>query len=261
MAEQPHSLIYKALVKAQAAMDNALRDSQNPHFKNNYADLASVRTAVMGPLTDNGLCVIQQPETDADGAVFVRTILAHESGETIHHEGPHVMPAKRDAQGVGSAITYLRRYNLMAVCGIAPDDDDGNAASGRNGDAGKSAAAPSKRAPAAPPPEADFHTAAGSGKSGATLVIPVRLKRARDGQEYENWKGWVEEYRQAMWDAVKQPDPLGALAELFDANAKVEARYAKTPEGNDGGVAALKDIKDKAFAYASGAPRDSEQAA
>ncbi len=115
-----------SLVKAQAAMEGAKKDSENPHFKNAYADLASVWDAVRKPLTDNGLSVIQFPRTSGNG-VEIETTLLHTSGEFMC-DVLWVPCSKNDAQGLGSAITYGRRYALMAVTGIAPVDDDGNAA-------------------------------------------------------------------------------------------------------------------------------------
>jgi hypothetical protein len=116
-----------ALCKAQAAMGGAKKDSTNPHFKNAYADLASIWEAVRKPLTDNGLAVVQFPRTVGNG-VEVETMLVHASGEYMR-DVLWLPVLKMDAQGVGSAITYGRRYALMSVTGIAPIDDDGNAAS------------------------------------------------------------------------------------------------------------------------------------
>ena len=121
----------KAFVKAQGAMPKLVKDSINPHLKNGYASLAAVIDTIRKPLADSGLALYQSATTttDADGKpiVVVRSMLIHESGEYIEDELP--MPIlKNDAQGIGSAITYGRRYAAMAMCGLAPDDDDGNAA-------------------------------------------------------------------------------------------------------------------------------------
>lgn len=122
-----------ALSKAQAAMKGAVKDAENPHFRSRYADLASVREACWKALTDNGLSVVQSPRLvhGGDGAgwiVEVETRLLHASGQFIADVAATPI-AKADAQGVGSATTYLRRYALAAFAGIAPEDDDGNAAS------------------------------------------------------------------------------------------------------------------------------------
>jgi hypothetical protein len=121
-----HKSIYAALAKAQIEMGPALKDSTNPAFKAKYADLSSVMAACLPALNKNGLAVIQ-PTIDEDGARYVKTVLAHESGETLECRVPLIV-AKNDMQGYGSAVTYARRYGLMAMAGIAPDDDDGNAA-------------------------------------------------------------------------------------------------------------------------------------
>ena len=116
-----------ALSKAQASMEGASKDSVNPHFKAKYADLGNCWEACRKALTDNGLGIIQIPS--AEGAnVTVTTLLTHSSGQFI--EGSLSMIAQKNTpQGVGSCITYARRYALSAFVGIAPEDDDGQAAS------------------------------------------------------------------------------------------------------------------------------------
>ena len=120
--------IASALVKAQKAFGPALKTSVNPHFKSRYADLAACIEAVIDGLNNNGIALVQQTHECADG-VIVETLLIHESGETISGGKLHVPASKQDAQGFGSALSYARRYSLMATTGIAPEDDDGNAAS------------------------------------------------------------------------------------------------------------------------------------
>lgn len=118
--------ISAALAKAQAKMGRALKDSQNPAFKSKYADLASVMDACLPALNEAGIAVIQPFYQDEFGR-YVKTILVHESGETFECAVPLIV-GKNDMQGLGSAITYARRYGLMSMAGIAPEDDDGNAA-------------------------------------------------------------------------------------------------------------------------------------
>lgn len=120
-----------ALAKAQGEIAGAVKDKTNPHFKSAYADLASVWDACRTPLSKNGLSVLQS--TSADGPkVTVTTVLMHGSGEWM--EGELTMTAQQNTpQGIGSCITYARRYALSAMVGVAPDDDDGNAASQANG--------------------------------------------------------------------------------------------------------------------------------
>ena len=120
--------IASALVKAQKAFGPALKSSTNPHFKSRYADLAACVEAVVDALNANGIALVQQSHECADG-VIVETVFVHESGETFSSGRLHVPATKHDAQGYGSALTYARRDSLMAACGIAPEDDDGNTAS------------------------------------------------------------------------------------------------------------------------------------
>lgn len=118
--------IASALVKAQKAFGPALKSSTNHHF-GKYADLSACVEAVIDGLNDNGIALIQIPH-ECESGVTVETLFIHESGETLSAGRLHVPATKQDAQGYGSALTYARRYSLMAACGIAPEDDDGNAA-------------------------------------------------------------------------------------------------------------------------------------
>jgi hypothetical protein len=118
--------IYTALAAAQAEMGPALKDAVNPAFKSKYADLASVMAACLPALNRHGIAVLQPPFDDESGR-YVKTILVFgETGETLEWRVPLIIQ-KNDMQGYGSAVTYARRYGLMCV-GIAPEDDDGNAA-------------------------------------------------------------------------------------------------------------------------------------
>jgi hypothetical protein len=117
-----------ALSKAQGVMPNAKKDSENPFFHSKYADLTSVIDAAKKPLADNGLSILQLTSSDGD-FVRVQTILLHLSGQWIG-ETLALHPVKTDPQGLGSAITYGRRYSYSAIIGMASEeDDDGNAAS------------------------------------------------------------------------------------------------------------------------------------
>lgn len=123
-----------ALAKAQALVKGALKDAQNPHFKSKYADLASIWEACREALTSNGLSVVQGgaevTPAVAGGSVVIHTRLIHSSGQWI--ESCLSAPMQQaNAQGVGSTVTYLRRYALAAMVGVAPDDDDGEASVGR----------------------------------------------------------------------------------------------------------------------------------
>jgi hypothetical protein len=120
--------IAKALVKAQKEFGPALKTNTNPAFRSKYADLSACIEAVIDALNNNGVMLMQNTH-QADDGVTVETIFLHETGESISSGKLHVPAPKQDPQGYGSALTYARRYSLMAACGIAPEDDDGNAAS------------------------------------------------------------------------------------------------------------------------------------
>lgn len=124
MTEQNN--IYAALAAAQLAMGPALKTANNPHFKTKYADLSAVVEACLEALNVHGIAVIQ-PTIQEDGSHYVETRLLHVGGETLSCRVPLIVP-KNDMQGYGSAVTYARRYGLMCMTGIAPEDDDGHAA-------------------------------------------------------------------------------------------------------------------------------------
>jgi|AntAceMinimDraft_13_1070369.scaffolds.fasta_scaffold28891_2 hypothetical protein len=122
-----HKNLASALACAQSEMGRALKSASNLHFKSKYADLASVVEACMPSLNRHGIAVIQPPYDDETGS-YVKTILIHgETGETLECRVPLIVQ-KNDMQGYGSAVTYARRYGLMGMTGLAPEDDDGNAA-------------------------------------------------------------------------------------------------------------------------------------
>lgn len=125
-----------ALCKAQSVMTFAKKDAANPFFKSKYADLSAVVDAIKKPLADNGLAYAQATDIDEHGGVIVETTLLHSSGQWIGSR-LRMMPVKADPQGIGSCITYARRYGLQALVGIPADDDDGNAASGNETNAAK----------------------------------------------------------------------------------------------------------------------------
>lgn len=118
-----------ALAKAQAEIENAHKGSVNPHFRSKYADLAEVLNTVRPVYAKHGLAVSQWPSFEG-GTVTVETVITHASGEWM--SGRLSAPVnKLDAQGVGSATTYCRRYALAAAAGIAQEDDDAESAVGR----------------------------------------------------------------------------------------------------------------------------------
>ena len=142
------ALLAGALAKAQLQIEPASKNATNPHFRSHYADLASIWDACRGPLNTNGLSIVQFPCDGEVGRTGLCTMLLHSSGEYIS-EVVTTRSQKDDPQGLGSALTYLRRYALAAVVGVtATEDDDGNAASTP---AHSRVAAPAPR-PYIPPP-------------------------------------------------------------------------------------------------------------
>lgn len=121
-----HQNIATALAAAQLEMGKALKSANNPHFKSKYADLSSVMDACLPALNRHGIAVIQPLQENEFGRSVV-TRFIHASGEALDCPVPLIV-GKQDMQGLGSAITYARRYGLMSLAGIAPEDDDGNAA-------------------------------------------------------------------------------------------------------------------------------------
>ena len=122
-------LLNEALAKAQAEIRNASVNKENAFVGSKYADLGSVWDACRKPLTDNGLSVVQLPDT-IDGEIVLRTLLLHSAGQSIEGFLPLAVFGIKDAHSLGSAFTYARRYSFAAMVGCAPegDDDDGNTA-------------------------------------------------------------------------------------------------------------------------------------
>lgn len=119
--------IAAAFLKAQSEMGNATKDSSNPYFKSKYADLNAVREACLPALNKHGICVLQ-PTVQIDSKNYVKTILLHESGETIEALTEVLFGKPNDPQAQGSGITYARRYGLQSLVNIGAEDDDGNKA-------------------------------------------------------------------------------------------------------------------------------------
>jgi hypothetical protein len=122
--------VAKALVAAQSAMGNAVKDSKNPFFKSSYADLNAVREAVLPACNANGISVLQ-PTIIFEGRKYVQTILLHESGEFISGITEILSVKELDAQAQGSGVSYARRYGLQSIANVGAEDDDGNSASGK----------------------------------------------------------------------------------------------------------------------------------
>ena len=120
--------IAKAFIKAQSEMANAVKGTTNPFLKNKYADLNAVREAVIPTLNKHGIAVLQ-PLVTIEGKNYVKTLLLHESGQTMESLTEVIYARQNDAQAQGSGITYARRYGLQSLVCIGAEDDDGNNAS------------------------------------------------------------------------------------------------------------------------------------
>ena len=124
--DHSNAALFAALALAQAEVENATKGSVNPHFKSRYADLAEVLNTVRPVFAKHGIAIIQSTGF-SDGLVSVTTALVHKEGGYVTSVAS-CTPAKVDAQGVGAATTYLRRYSLAAATGVAQEDDDGQSA-------------------------------------------------------------------------------------------------------------------------------------
>lgn len=191
-----HKGLFSALAAAQAEMGPALKDATNPHFRSKYADLASVQAACLPALNAHGIAVMQPP-VEIDGQRYVKTVLAHESGEREECLVPLIV-AKNDMQGYGSAVTYARRYGLMAMAGVAPDDDDGNAA-----------------VAAAPRHEAPRHVDHLRGEISADVAIKSLANAETLDQLAAIWRDLGREV-QAMPEVLKAKDRRKAALAVVD---------------------------------------------
>jgi hypothetical protein len=209
-----------ALAVAQGKMQHASKDAMNPHFGKSYADLASIVDACRAPLSECGISVVQSPSiVEMSKTVVVRTMLAHKSGQWIAGElGAQVADTK--PQTVGSAVTYLRRYGLAAMVGIAPDDDDGNAAQGRPATAQPPRQASTRPAPSAtntPKPQPAqvqqpaFHTP--NSRDDANAIVAELWREAQAGAQQVGWIDWLtDESAKLGIETVMKP------ADATDAN-------------------------------------------
>ena len=217
--------IAEALVKAQKGFSPALKQSNNPHFRSKYADLATCVEAVIDALNDNGIALMQMTHECQDG-VTVETVFIHASGELLSAGKLHVPAVKHDAQGYGSALTYARRYSLMAACGIAPEDDDGNAAV-KTPPRGGVISAPQQPAPEPKPQEVVKGTA--EVVDFAMQIFTTFLPEAKSEKELNTfWKENIATVNQIKSaDETKYVELLGAFKKRKDEINK--------PKGQDNG--------------------------
>lgn len=189
----------EALAKVQGIISGAKMDSENPFFKSKYADLSSVWDACRKPLSDHGLSIIQLADNSTTDTITIETILAHSSGEWI--KGSLSMkPVKIDPQSIGSCITYARRYSLAAAVGIAPEDDDGNAASGQG----------QGKKQEKPPQQQEQPL-----KTGSALHKQIEAKIHEEGFDRELFKAWLSS---VSW--ITEKDGKLSLSTLSDKSAR-----------------------------------------
>jgi len=119
--------IYAALITAQSQMSAPVKNAVNPYFGKSYVDINSLLQAVLPPLNQNGIGVIQ-PTFTQEGKNYVKTVLIHESGETIESLTEIIYSKQNDAQAQGSGISYARRYGLQSLVCVGTEDDDANRA-------------------------------------------------------------------------------------------------------------------------------------
>lgn len=184
--------ISPALVKAQALIEDAVKDSSNPAFRSKYADLSAVLTVIREPMAMNDLCVLQSPAR-AEGGVEVETLILHKSGEWIS-QSCFIPINKWDAHGTGSGITYGRRYGLMSIFCIGTEDDDGNSAVERGPVPTKKVISPIKPAPSAQDQAALMGKARAAAKEGVDSfrafykALPVSDRELVQGDFLEEMK-------------------------------------------------------------------------
>ena len=220
--------IATALVKAQKEFGPALKSSTNPHFRSRYADLATVVEAVIDALNNNGIYLMQLTHETPDGAMAETTFI-HESGEMLS-AGKLFFPAsKHDAQGYASALTYVRRYSLMAACAIAPEDDDGSAAS-------KPREVPKPTKPEAPKPEAPkVETKEGitpeAAKDRVRFILDMFKAFLPEAKDESSLKTFWSENRDSI-NIVKDFDQGAYVQLLADFKARKDA-IIKSHEDKD----------------------------
>ncbi|MBT9133099.1 MAG: hypothetical protein DDT33_01630 [Firmicutes bacterium] len=243
----------KALAKAQGEMILAKKGAENPFFKSRYADLGMTIDAIRAPLAGNGLAITQLIHPDSDHAV-VETILMHGSGEWISST-IQLRPVKADPQGLGSAITYARRYALSAIVNLAAEDDDGEAATNHKAET-KTAAKTETKTTA----KTEAKTASKTGKvDSKSILLEIKSEAERAGidprREYDKRFGEPPTPEQLQqWLAELKTLPVGDELESpqdepHDITWEEFWRYAsmitgdKTPE-QTAGMLGVKTMED-----------------
>jgi len=225
------SPLFAAMAKAFPMIEGALKDSENPAFKQGnkaikYADLSSVVTAIKPALTANEMFFTQSTH-EQQGGVCVETQVHHSSGESMSFGKLFVPAGKQDAQGYGSALTYARRYSLMTAFGVCPEDDDGNAAVAAPKDPLYPAA---EDATPRPKPLTGKHKTRESLKQAAANIATA-LREAADGGDHiyidEVLTEWFEDIEQIKSEGPKawmDNKDWGLNAIIAEARATVDGK-------------------------------------
>ncbi len=202
-----------ALSKAQAEFTGAKKDSKNPFFKSNYASIESVIESTKEALAKHGLSV-SQPTEPVDGRDYVRTTLFHSSGQFVDGLYPIVLGEKKDAQAVGSATSYARRYALKGILNIADHDDDGESTMGRSSSSNKSS-------PIVVPLDEPPHRKLPAGVAFKAPEVTPAMKKRFEKTEDEQIKASFERAPFELIDEAPPPteEYAGPIAAVKEANA------------------------------------------
>ena len=238
-----------ALAKAQLAIRGALKTSINPHFQSRYADLATVHEVCREPLATHGLALLQVPSADGNLVRMVTMLIHGASGEWLTSDPLQVQARDAAPQAVGSCITYLRRYQLAAMVGIAPEDDDGEAAEGRPRAAGSKGGS----IPRGDAPGTTISTVAEAQDAVARLSMPLGSHLIASYTYNEPWHEFTVRNHDSQGGALKLSTKLKVAGESArDAwlhQTPVILDY--TPKKNRPGEAYVNSVT-----IATGAPMD-----
>lgn len=215
MSEQINELA-TAMAKAQAEVENASKNAANPHFKSKYADLAEVLNTVRPVFSKHGLAIIQSPGF-ADGLASITTTIAHSSGQYMT-DTVHAPVGKMDAQGVGSALTYLRRYSLAAFAGVAQEDDDGNAAAKGKEEADSRLQAEQAARKAA-------LASAMENFGDAVAAIKMNIDAGNIEAAAESWFTMEDDVKAALWVAPSNGGPFTTAQRQVMASSEFRKAY------------------------------------
>ena len=205
-----------ALAKAQGEFDAIPMDRVNPHFKSKYASLTATQEATRSVLSKNGLALIQSIDIEGD-TYYLETMLTHTSGQWLSSKLKLLLD-KQNMQGLGSAVTYAKRYAWQAMLGVVGDeDDDANAAVATETKAPRTAPAkPFNHAPGAQDP-ADYIPTFGKYKGQALKALDI--------YELNGYIKYLED------GAAQNKKPLDGPAGLFVQMGKrfIETRKPQPP--------------------------------